>query len=42
LENPKLDAGGRQKILDVLVEPFDGKAGERLAKIVSEEIKALK
>lgn len=39
LENPSLDADGRQKILDNFVEPFDGKSGERLAGIVSEELR---
>lgn len=38
LENPELDADGRQRILDTFVEPFDGKSGERLAGIVNEEI----
>jgi hypothetical protein len=39
LKNPKLDSEGRQKMLDFFVEPFDGKSGERLANILTEEIR---
>jgi hypothetical protein len=41
LADSSLDKEGRKAILDEFVEPFDGHAGERLADIVTEEIKAL-
>ena len=41
LRNPHLHQEGRKKIIDEFVAPFDGKTGERLAKILSEEITLL-
>lgn len=38
LDDPSLDKGGRRKVIDEFAEPFDGKAGERLAKILGEGI----
>jgi hypothetical protein len=38
IADPLLDYDGRKRILDLLVEPFDGKSGERLANIMTEEI----
>ncbi len=33
-ENPSLNSDGRKRIKDELIEPFDGKAGERLADLM--------
>ena len=38
LENPELDSEGRQEIIDEFVAPFDGKASQRLAEKVGEEL----
>ncbi|NQV93131.1 CDP-glycerol glycerophosphotransferase family protein [Candidatus Kaiserbacteria bacterium] len=38
LANPKLDKEGRRKIVEFFVEPFDGKSGERLSKILTNEV----
>jgi hypothetical protein len=39
--DPSLGEDGRKAILKEFVEPFDGKAGERLASIITGEIKGL-
>ncbi len=41
LANPSLDAEGRQRIIDRMVAPNDGKAGERWAKLISKDIDEL-
>lgn len=41
LKHPEKDNEGRQAIIDLLVAPFDGKAGTRLGAILSEEVKLL-
>ena len=41
LEDPSKDLDGRKKILEFFVDPFDGKAGERLAQILSKDIKSV-
>jgi len=41
LEDPSLDREARKEVLNEFVEPFDGKAGERLAGIITEEIKRM-
>ncbi len=41
LDNPSLDAEGRKKVLEEFVAPFDGKAGERLASILTGELAEL-
>ncbi|MFT7507223.1 MAG: hypothetical protein ACI92I_000366 [Acidimicrobiales bacterium] len=38
LENPMKDNEGRKKILELFVEPYDGKSSNRLARIVVEEL----
>lgn len=38
INNPTSEAGGRKRIIDRLVAPFDGKSGMRLAQLVTKEI----
>jgi hypothetical protein len=38
LSNPALEKEGRARIIEEFVAPFDGKAGERLANILLEEL----
>ena len=40
MADPTKDALGRKQVLETLVEPFDGKSGERLGTILNEEIAA--
>ena len=39
LADPNIDKDGRKKIVEFFVEPFDGKSGERLAEILTSEVK---
>lgn len=39
IATPVVDVEKRKKVLDMFVEPFDGHAGERVAKQISKEIK---
>ncbi len=41
LEHPSLEHEGRCKIIDLLVEPFDGEASQRLNKMLTTEIRKL-
>ncbi len=41
LENPQRDADGRTRARKIFLEPYDGQAGERIAKILKDDLAAI-
>ncbi len=41
LNNPQMDAEGRKKMIETFVEPFDGRASERLANAIVNDIRRI-